>query len=767
MKKITLSILIFFLYTISSYAQSVGLVLSGGGAKGMTHIGVIRALEENDIPIDYITGTSMGAIIGALYAMGYSPDDMTRLIKSENFKRWYTGEVEDKYVYFFKKMEDTPSFIKLNLAISKDSTYKVENSGFSLNAVDPIQMNLAFLQLFTQSTAASKNNFNQLFVPFRCIASDVYNKKKITFKDGDLGDAVRASMTFPGAFKPIEIDSVIVYDGGIYDNFPKTAMKQDFNPDIIIGSVVARNPDKPKGNDIMNLLENLVMQKTDYSLNPEDGILLKFKYDDVQLLDFDRIDELSRNGYDYTTSLMDSIQKRVHRRIPRKKLNQKRTEFKKQLKPLLFKHVFIKGVSPEQKKTIEDEFHSFSEETFTFEDLKKAYFRLLSSDIVVELIPHAVYNYENSTFDLHLNVRLRKNITVAIGGSVSSTESSQIYFGLSYQSLDKHYKRFILNGYVGKVYNNIQFSSRIDYPSGIPVSYQFIASVSSFDFFKTDHLFTKSSTPSFCREKEQFIKFRASLPFVVERKADFTFGLGHIEDNYSQSSLINLNTNNVYDTSHYYILGGNIALRRNSLNHRQFATSGHKECIQAGFYTAHEKFIPGQSTTQAETENDATWLQFKYQDERYYHINDKFVLGSYLEAYYSTRNFSSNYKSTVLQSGHFAPTYNSKITYNESFSSNHYLGLGVRPILKINDLFHLRAEVYGFLPFYHYIPEGKHGVQTSSFMTRFEYLSEASLVCHLPFAAIRAFVNHYSEPKDSWAIGLSIGWQLFNERYFR
>ena len=92
------------------HAQKVGLVLSGGGAKGMTHIGIIRALEENNIPIDYIAGTSMGAIIGSLYAMGYSPDDMVELLKSEDFKRWYSGEVEEKYVYHFKKNLPTPEF---------------------------------------------------------------------------------------------------------------------------------------------------------------------------------------------------------------------------------------------------------------------------------------------------------------------------------------------------------------------------------------------------------------------------------------------------------------------------------------------------------------------------------------------------------------------------------------------------------------------------------------------------------------------------------
>ena len=103
-------------------AQKVGLVLSGGGAKGMTHIGIIRALEENNIPIDYITGTSMGAIIGSLYAMGYSPDDMEALLRSEDFKRWYSGQVEPEYGYYFKQNRLTPEFFNIRFSF-KDSLH--------------------------------------------------------------------------------------------------------------------------------------------------------------------------------------------------------------------------------------------------------------------------------------------------------------------------------------------------------------------------------------------------------------------------------------------------------------------------------------------------------------------------------------------------------------------------------------------------------------------------------------------------------------------
>ena len=237
MKKIlyTLFLLIFLSGTL--HAQKVGLVLSGGGAKGLTHIGIIRALEENNIPIDYIAGTSMGAIIGSLYAMGYSPDDMEKLLKSDSFKRWYTGNIEEKYIYYFKKNPPTPEFINIRVSL-KNPLHKVKTQFLPSSVVDPLQMNLAFLELFGQATAACQNDFDKLFIPFRCVASDVYNKKPMIFENGDLGDAVRASMSFPGMFKPIEIDSTLVYDGGIYNNFPVNVMVNDFHPDVIIGSVV-------------------------------------------------------------------------------------------------------------------------------------------------------------------------------------------------------------------------------------------------------------------------------------------------------------------------------------------------------------------------------------------------------------------------------------------------------------------------------------------------------------------------------------------------
>ena len=484
-------------------AQKVGLVLSGGGAKGMTHIGIIRALEENGIPIDYITGTSMGAIIGSLYAMGYSPDEMEELLRSPDFKRWYSGQVETKYEYYFKKNRPTPEFFSIRFSF-KDSL-NLKPQILPTNIVNPIQMNVVFVELFARSTAQCKGDFSNLFVPFRCIASDVYNKKMLVMRNGDLGDAVRASMSFPFVFKPIEIDSILAYDGGIYNNFPTDVMREDFHPDIMIGCVVATNPSKPTENDLMSQIENMVMQKTDYSIPESEGILMTFKYDDVNLLDFDRLDELHDIGYRQTMQLMDSIKGRIHRRISPEKVSQNRQLYRQKLPEFKFRDIYIEGANAMQQVSIRREFHDNNTEVFDYEDFKRGYFRLLADKKISEIIPHAIYNSEEDLYDLHLKVKMEENLNLKVGGSVSTTSSNQIYLGLGYQSLNNYSKEYVIDGQIGKIYNNAQFMARFDLPTRIPTSYRIIASISTFDYYKKDKQFSRNDKPSFNSKDEHFI----------------------------------------------------------------------------------------------------------------------------------------------------------------------------------------------------------------------------------------------------------------------
>lgn len=748
---------------ITLRGQKVGLVLSGGGAKGLTHIGIIRALEENNIPIDYITGTSMGAIIGSLYAMGYSPDDMEELLKSDEFKRWYSGEVEEKYVYYFKKNQPTPELF--NIRFSFRDSLSLKPQFLPTSVVNPIQMNLVFIDLYARATAACEGDFDKLFVPFRCIASDVYNKRQLILKRGDLGDAVRASMSFPFMFKPIEIDSLLAYDGGIYNNFPTDVMREHFQPDIIIGSVVSTNPTKPKENDLMSQIENMVMQKTDYSLPDSAGILMTFKYDDVSLMDFQRIDELEKIGYDRTMSLMDSIKGRIHRRVNADNVRLRRLVYRSNYPELRFKNIYIDGANSHQQVYIKKEFHTSNSKEFTYEDLKRGYFRLLSDNMISEIIPHAVFNPEDDTYDLHLKVKMENDFAVRLGGSVSTTSSSQIYLGLVYQNLNYYAKEFTFDGQLGKVYNNAQLMAKVDFATAIPTSYRFIASISTFDYFKKDKLFSKNDIPSFNQKDERFIKLKAALPFLSSKRVEIGVGLARIEDCYFQNNVIDFDKDK-YDKSVYTLFGGSISFNGSTLNARQFATQGSREALVAQIFTGRERFRPGINTENKKYGSEKhSWLQLSYMKEKYHRMSGKWILGWYFEALYASKNFSENYTATMMQAGEFAPTAHSKLTYNEAFRANQFVGAGIRPVYRLNQLFHIRGEFYGFMPFF---PIERNSINKAYYgkaFSRVEYLGEISVVCQLPFGAISAYVNHYSSPKREWNVGLTLGWQLFNYRF--
>lgn len=763
MKRFLLFLSVCLLLLPLAQAQKVGLVLSGGGAKGMTHIGIIRALEENNIPIDYITGTSMGAIIGSLYAMGYSPDDMEALLRSEDFKRWYSGQVEPKYGYYFKQNRPTPEFFNIRFSF-KDSLH-IKPQILPTSMVNPIQMNLVFVELFARATAACNGDFNRLFVPFRCIASDVYNKRPLIMRKGDLGDAVRASMSFPFVFKPIEIDSVLAYDGGIYNNFPTDIMREDFRPGVIIGSVVAANPSKPKENDLMSQLENMIMQKTDYTLPDSLGIIMTFKYDDVSLLDFDRLQELHDIGYNRTISLMDSIKGRIHRRVNAENVRLRRLVYRSNLPQFRFRDIYIEGANPQQQAYIKKEFHDEDHEVFTYEDLKRGYFRLLSDNMISEIIPHAVYDTESDLYSLHLKVKMEDNFSVRMGGSVSTTSSNQIYLGLGYQNLNYYSKEITLDGQIGKVYNNAQLMAKIDLPTRIPTSYRLIASLSTFDYYKKDKLFSKNDKPSFNSKDERFVKLMVALPFLANKRAEISIGYGKLQDNYFQSSVINFDKDRS-DKSTYNLLGGAIGFYGSTLNARQYATKGYFEKLVAQVFSGKERFIPGNPTeTSVTTKDRQSWLQISYMKYAYHTMSPKFTLGWMAEMLYSSKNFSENYTATMLQAADFSPTPHSKLMYNEAFRANQFLAAGVKPIFVLNDMFQFRSEFYGFMPIFPIKKNALNKAYYGKAFSRFEYLGEISVICQLPFGAISAYVIHYSSPKKEWNVGLTLGWQLFNYRF--
>lgn len=231
MKKQLFSILVLsigLLIPFSVHAQQqrkkVGVVLSGGGAKGVAHIKALKVIEEAGIPIDYIVGTSMGSIVGGLYAIGYTPEQLDSMVRKQN----WTFLLSDRIKRSSMSLTDRERSEKYIVSIPFTKNPK-EIAGGLIKG-----QNLA--NLFSDLTVGYHDsiNFNKLPIPFACVSANVVNGDQVVFHEGVLSTAMRASMAIPGVFTPVRVDSMVLVDGGIVNNYPADVAKA-MGADIIIG----------------------------------------------------------------------------------------------------------------------------------------------------------------------------------------------------------------------------------------------------------------------------------------------------------------------------------------------------------------------------------------------------------------------------------------------------------------------------------------------------------------------------------------------------
>ena len=226
-----LSFLVFFLGMLTSfllYAQSrpkIGLVLSGGGAKGAAHIGVLKVIEKNNIPIDYVVGTSIGAYVGGLYALGYSADEIEKIMLNLPWDNSYSDFIPRKFLSFENKELRDLYNIPLRLGIN----------GGQLKSPSGLLLGQSAGSLLKLSTdvVAKFENFDHLAIPYRAIASDLATAKTVVISKGSITKAMRASATVPGVVNPVNIDGKLLVDGGLTNNMPIDVVKA-MGADIVI-----------------------------------------------------------------------------------------------------------------------------------------------------------------------------------------------------------------------------------------------------------------------------------------------------------------------------------------------------------------------------------------------------------------------------------------------------------------------------------------------------------------------------------------------------
>ncbi|BBT39372.1 patatin-like phospholipase family protein [Pseudomonas putida] len=204
----------------------VGLVLSGGAARGIAHIGVLKALEEQGVRIDAIAGTSMGAVIGGLYASGYSVEELEKLATTLDWQQALSDAPPRKDVPFRRKQDDRDFLVKQKLSFRDDGSL-----GLPLGVIQG--QNLSLLLESKLAHTADTRDFDKLPIPFRAVATDIASGEKVVFSRGHLPQVIRASMSIPAVFAPVELDGRLLVDGGMVDNIP-VDVARDMGVDLAI-----------------------------------------------------------------------------------------------------------------------------------------------------------------------------------------------------------------------------------------------------------------------------------------------------------------------------------------------------------------------------------------------------------------------------------------------------------------------------------------------------------------------------------------------------
>lgn len=741
-------------------AQKIGLVLSGGGASGLSHIGVLKALEENNIPIDYVAGTSIGSLIGGYYAIGYSPDEIEQIVKTTFFQSITRGDLPAKYDYMIKQRDNYASWItfKFNL---KDNYLK----NLPTNVINSVPIDFYLMETFTGVSNNVKNNFDSLMVPFRCLASDVLSKKSVVFKSGDLPSALRASMSYPFYLRPISIDGKLLFDGGLYNNFPTDVMQKEFSPDFIIGSNVSESNAAPDDDDLYLQLRSLLMNQNGFNPLGENGVLIE-PWSDVSVFNFENARRLIDSGYVSTMRAMPQIKKQIQRKQEAKDLSLLREKFRNYQSPdkIIFDSLSITGCSPKQKIFIRKSLF-YKNHPFNMKQLKQRYFRLSSDDKIKNIFPVAIKDSLTNNYTLKLLGKTEKPLYIDAGAILSNRPISEGFLSLQYNHLGKVGLSVYSNGYLGKLYSGTYSKIRFDFPGRLPFFIEPSFTWSRWDYYSSSSLFYDFLKPAYLVQEDKFGEVKIGVPVGNVSQINLAGGLTEWRNEYYQNDLFTRADTSDKTYFDYWYVQSNYKL--NTLNRKMYATEGTYLNARARFLEGRESHIPGNTSFDTTTFSNARrtpWLQLKFTIDSYIRTFKGFRIGVFGEAVYSTQSFFSNYQATILSAPAFNPTPESQTFFLEEFRAHNYFAGGLKAITTPVRGLDIRLEAYLFQPVLSIL---KTSDNTAKYSTPFLYRNftgMAAAVYNTAIGPISVGVNYYDQKDHPFSFFFHFGYIIFNRK---
>lgn len=748
--------------TLPAVEGRLGLVMSGGGAKGLYHIGVIKALEENSIPIDYVSGTSMGAIIAALYASGYTPQQMIDIVTSGEIERWVSGKIDDKYRFYHNERPDSPAMLSIYADMKRDTLSNRSSMNLALphSFVSTAQIDMALLLLLAAPSAACEGDFNRLMIPFRCIATDMNAHAPVEMRGGDLAFAVRASMAYPMLFRPV-VDSLgrVLIDGGCYDNFPWRIMQKDFDPDFYVGSQCLDGNDlSTQNSSIEKQVMSLVTMPTDYSLPEGKGLIIKRNVD-AGIIDFAAAEQTIQQGYDDAMAMMPTLKSRFASRRSVEQVASQRALFRERCPEMVVSGGEIKGLRPRQKhyaRTVmefeEPRRDSADRPTYSFERMRERYFSLMATDnFTINAFPQMTYDEEYEDFNITFDLAAKPKMRYSIGGNLSSTAYNQVYVGMNYFSVGNTAQSGYVEFLLGPISAIARAGGRTVFLGRTPTYLDYGGFISR---RSTLHGSFGNVTPARNTIEARTLETYVSGAFgmATTRKSIFEVGVNLGYNFYSYEDVYD-QPDDPHTHDRFRFAAGRLLFERSTLDKILYPTRGTKLSLSAiavhgrDRYENAELFYAGEWTSRTRS-----WVGAKAQWEHYPGDwrRSWFSVGYNLEAVYTNHPDFGNPYSTILSKPHYAPTAHSKMLFMPEFYADRYVAVGVMPTFSLARNFYLRAGLYTML---------RDPIHSDDYL---HYMTDLSFVYHTRIGPVSLAVTKYNfTSPDNLYVTFNFGYPIF------
>lgn len=758
-----LLLILLLTYSVVTSAQRVGLVFSGGAAKGLAHVGVLKALEENDIPVDYIVGTSIGGIVGGCYAAGMSPDEIEHMVLSPSFMGWINGLPETGYNYYYHRSDETPQFVKLNMALDSTLSFQLNSS-----IANDVSLNFAIAERTAQASVISRNNFDSLFVPLRVVTADIFTQREVVLSKGSLSDAMRATQTVPFFYNPIRVDGKYLFDGGVYNNFPVDVAQQDFNPDVIIGVNVSSKvfDEYPFDNDdklISHSLLYLLLDKSDPSRIPENGVFIQPNLRGFTSFDFGRAKALIDSGYVQTKRQISEIKEKIARRAPCEEVAMRRNTFNDRHVAYNFGELRFQKFNAKQRGYIRAIFRSKSTGgKFTFGQIKRGYFKLVSEDYFTNVYPNILFDSAKRTFHLQLSRRPQQNFQVGFGGVIATRDISNVFLGLNFYEFNRILTHASVGFQTGNFYKSALLKVRMDFP------YQFYGepyvSFDSWNYLDNDDLLNEVSSPALPTVLKRWNRkygFNFGVPVHDSFKGLLSFEAINNTDNYINGTVF-MSTDRL-DALNLRGFKTGIHMSSNNLNRRQYPSAGSMFSFAGDFFSVREEFVPGTTSIETETTNRYhQWIRLRISAEQYF-CSGWYRPGYTAEAVFSNQPYFQNYFGTIINAPAFMPMQDSRTLILQNFRAFNFAAAGMKNIFLIRNKFEARIDAFLFKPFRAIVENTEQRAVKSTDKSMMFFAGTAGLVYHSPIGPVSLSANYYDDEENRFGVLLHVGFLLFNK----